>query len=388
MSATLGAGLLSGAGSLLGGALGAVGSSVAGKYQLQATRETNKQNYKIWREQVAEQLAQWNRENEYNTPLAQRQRLEEAGYNPLSGQDSGNASSVSIPEAPTMETPNYDNFMQAFQQLGTAIANGSSAAVNAAMAAENNARQNAVNVEQVQLLKQAIQDNKYRLPFLPSIYQNQAENASIGVDISRLALRFQQQTYENNIRMNQLQTDMLATEQASKLLSLKTQQVFAQYDDENALHQMLSTVQTYHNLVAAGAMTEQQMRTEVIKQCGMLLDNEGKSINNRIARDTADGLIRAVNMANAYDYAFNKLRLADQNDFNSWWSSRTKAGNPNSLLQSRDRDYNYRFSNLNYGTFAPYGTYQQDSDYSKAIKLGGYNAALKGLGTLGSLFLK
>lgn len=376
------AGAIAGAGSLLGGALGAAGSAVAGKYQLQATRETNKQNYKIWREQIAEQRAQWERENAYNSPLAQRQRLEEAGYNPLSQMDTGNASSMSMPQAPQMEVPSYDSFMQAFSQLGNAIANGSSAAVNAALAAENNARQNAVNKEQVELLKQAVKEGDYRLPFVPHLLSLEYKNTALGYDVQNLAYRYQKQTYENNIRMNQIQTDMLATEQASKLLSLNTQKIFAQYDDENALHQMLSTVQTYHNLVAAGAMTEQQMKTEVIKQCGMLLDNEGKKISNRIALETADGLISAINMANAYDTAFNKLRLADQNDFNQWWSHYTNPRNNDNLLKARERDYRFRYSNLNYsGSYSPFGTYQQDTDYGKGIKMGLLNSTL---GTVGS----
>lgn len=380
----LAAGAIAGAGSLLGGALGAAGSAVAGKYQLQATRETNKQNYKIWREQIAEQRAQWERENAYNSPLAQRQRLEEAGFNPLSQMDTGNASSMTMPEAPDMQVPSYDSFMQSFQQLGNAIANGSSAAVNAALAAENNARQNAVNIQQVNLLKQAVQEGNYRLPFVPHLLSLEYKNTALGYDVQNLAYRYQQQTYENNIRMNQIQTDMLATEQASKLLSLNTQKIFAQYDDDNALHQMLSTVQTYHNLVSAGAMTEQQMKTEVIKQCGMLLDNEGKTISNRIAYETADGLISAIKMANAYDTAFNKLRLADQNDFNSWFSHQTNPLNNKNLLKSRHRDYMFRFSNLNYsGSYSPYGTYQQDSDYGKGIKMGLFNSTL---GTVGSWF--
>ena len=37
--------------------------------------------------QIAEQWKMWRAENEYNSPSAKRQRLEEAGYNPFMNTD-------------------------------------------------------------------------------------------------------------------------------------------------------------------------------------------------------------------------------------------------------------------------------------------------------------
>lgn len=75
-------------------------------------------------------LDQWNRENEYNSPAAQRARLEEAGYNPyMNGLDSNTAGTgvtsagVSGVGNPTAEMPNQvpAAFSMDFSSIGNAI---------------------------------------------------------------------------------------------------------------------------------------------------------------------------------------------------------------------------------------------------------------------------
>lgn len=64
------------------------------KANLAISRETNAYNYLLASKQNDWNLEQWNRENAYNTPSAQRQRLLDAGLNPnlmLDGGDAGNA---------------------------------------------------------------------------------------------------------------------------------------------------------------------------------------------------------------------------------------------------------------------------------------------------------
>lgn len=132
-----GSGLIS---SVVSGAFGLIGNRKTNKANLKATRETNQANMQIaqmnnefnereaaknrqfqsdeasvdrdWQSneaainrsfQTSEReaqnqfaLDQWNRENEYNTPAAQRARLEEAGINPYNmAIDTGSAGSIS-----------------------------------------------------------------------------------------------------------------------------------------------------------------------------------------------------------------------------------------------------------------------------------------------------
>lgn len=113
-----GAGLISGAGSLIGGLFSSSGSRYAARKQLQAVRETNQMNYQIAQENNAFNERMWNLQNEYNTPSAQRARLESAGINPylmLNGSSTGVAES-----APTAD----QSGAQVAPDVGSTIAGG------------------------------------------------------------------------------------------------------------------------------------------------------------------------------------------------------------------------------------------------------------------------
>lgn len=83
------------------------------KANLAISRETNAYNYLLATKQNDWNVEQWNRENAYNTPSAQRQRLLDAGLNPnlmLDGGDAGNArgldsANYANAQPATMENP-------------------------------------------------------------------------------------------------------------------------------------------------------------------------------------------------------------------------------------------------------------------------------------------
>lgn len=115
---SLGAGAIAGAGSLIGGLFSSAGSRYAARKQLQAVRETNAANLQIAQQNNAFNERMWNMQNEYNTPSAQRARLEAAGINPylmLDGSSSGVAQS-----APTADTSGT----QVAPDVGSTIAGG------------------------------------------------------------------------------------------------------------------------------------------------------------------------------------------------------------------------------------------------------------------------
>lgn len=120
--------IISGAGSVLGGAIGAIGSSYAADKSLQATRETNKANRELAQYQNEWNLAQWNRQNAYNAPSAQRQRYEQAGINPYfalgnisSGNAQGNLESANMANQQS-GAESYNMLAQGYQNLGSSIA--------------------------------------------------------------------------------------------------------------------------------------------------------------------------------------------------------------------------------------------------------------------------
>ena len=95
-------------GPIAGGLFGIGSSVIQNSQNRQNVRETNQMNYRInqmnnqFNERMAMQQrdfqeSMWNKENEYNTASAQRQRLEEAGLNPymmMNGGSAGIAQSV------------------------------------------------------------------------------------------------------------------------------------------------------------------------------------------------------------------------------------------------------------------------------------------------------
>lgn len=134
----LGAGLISAAGSLLGNLFG-FGSQAA----------TNKAQMELAKYQYEKNLEMWNRQNEYNLPSAQRQRLLDAGLNPALMYGSGHISNTAA-DAPSYDAPH----LSAYTNFGDF---GASGAINAYLSSsKTNAEVD--NIEEDTLLKRVNED--------------------------------------------------------------------------------------------------------------------------------------------------------------------------------------------------------------------------------------
>ena len=130
----VGAAAITAGASLIGGLFGSGSSKYAAKAQLQAVRETNKANLDLAKYQNDWNVAQWNRQNAYNTPAMQRQRYEEAGINPyfaLGNIQSGNAESLMSANMANQQPVVSDLQGQSGQILGNAISGAAQSGVNA-----------------------------------------------------------------------------------------------------------------------------------------------------------------------------------------------------------------------------------------------------------------
>lgn len=159
-------GAIAGAGSILGGALGLFGSSKAASASLQATRETNKANRELAEYQNEWNLAQWNRQNAYNTPVEQRKRYEEAGINPyfaLGNMNSGNAESLMSAEMANQQSGSdaYNMLAQGYQQFGNAISNAGNQFFNAMYQQEQTKALQIQNTENLLSMSHRVQGLKY-----------------------------------------------------------------------------------------------------------------------------------------------------------------------------------------------------------------------------------
>lgn len=156
--------LIAGAGSLIGGLFGGVGSAKAAKYQLQAARETNQMNYQIAQENNAFNQRMWEKQNAYNSPVEQRRRLEQAGLNPNLMMNGGSAGTAET--APTADTSGVQQvpdigstIASGYQQFGSSISNAASQI--AGMVYNNGLQQANVNKAQAEA-QSASQDARYK----------------------------------------------------------------------------------------------------------------------------------------------------------------------------------------------------------------------------------
>ena len=123
----VGAALVSGVGSLIGGLIGKKGGDSANKTNLQIARETNQANRENQEYQNAWNLEQWNRENEYNSPLEKRKRLEAAGLNPIFYGLDGAGNAGSLQSAP-FTAVNGAPMLNSGEFFGNSIANAAKTA--------------------------------------------------------------------------------------------------------------------------------------------------------------------------------------------------------------------------------------------------------------------
>lgn len=86
--------------SIVNGALGLIGQGIQIDFEKQQAQQEREWNEAMMDKQNQWTLDMWNRTNEYNSPSAQRQRLEEAGLNPLYfGLDGSSAGQVESAQA-------------------------------------------------------------------------------------------------------------------------------------------------------------------------------------------------------------------------------------------------------------------------------------------------
>lgn len=99
-------------------ALGGVASTLFGK---KAQSDTNKANMELAKYQYEKNLEMWNLQNEYNTPLNQRKRMEQAGFNPNLVYGHGTVANTAS-NAPTYQAPTLQAYTN-LPNIGEAIVN-------------------------------------------------------------------------------------------------------------------------------------------------------------------------------------------------------------------------------------------------------------------------
>lgn len=212
---------LPGVGDIIGGLFGVAGQVAGNKQAEKNIKLQNEYNFQLAKYAYDQNLDMWNRQNEYNTPLAQMQRLQEAGLNPnlMYGQGNvGNASNAPSFEAPKMEA--YTNLgdygmSQAGKQLSRALTD--IAQVKNINANTQQTYQNTQNL--------ATQNELKKLEIIYQLYENEEkgihkENYRHLLESTLESLDKSIALTDSNINLNSARADNVVLDSARKSIML------------------------------------------------------------------------------------------------------------------------------------------------------------------------
>lgn len=264
-------------------------------------------------------LDQWNRENAYNDPSAQRARMEAAGFNPYnmnidagSGSTSGAqsvpgsgspASASHVPGLPayTGYTADFQNVASGIAQIGSAISSGIDARLTSAYGDD---------LMKADIMSKIGGNSEWLTDAYKLGRQNEAPNL-LGIDLRKK--RLENLSTETDIKVALAQGTLLGLQaEGQRIINrfmpaqqqaeffLKTANAFVQYK--------------------AGKLSETQVRTQIKQQALLEAQAVGQKLNNRMAERLADYQFRSM----AAEYRAN---AAYYNGFynNAWQAGMSKA---------------------------------------------------------------
>lgn len=300
--------IASSAANLTDNVVGMVNQNHQNKVNLRMMREQNAFNAQQAQLQRDWQQQMWGMNNAYNSPSAMISR----GLNPfvqgsaaMAGSKapaSGGAAATAAP-VPSMQAykPNFSGVFQSLASLAEAKASDSSA------------RESGARTNQIDSLTPLLQDYYRGL----TNWKNLAIGASgyWTPQTGRISAALDQSIETQNLKNAQFAERISAAQETQILLNSAAQRVINKYMDENQQADLFIKAQTLVNLQTQGALTEKQIQTEIQRAILISAEASGKKIDNRIASETADSLIKAANASNelhyrdsAYDYTNVKLR--------------------------------------------------------------------------------
>lgn len=264
-------------------------------------------------------LDQWNRENAYNDPSAQRARMEAAGLNPYNMNiDTGSASTSGAQSSPgsgsqatashTPSLPAYTGYASDFQnvasgiaQIGNAVSSGIDARLTSAYGDD---------LMKADIMSKIGGNSEWLTDVYKSGRQNEAPNL-LGIDLRKK--RLENLSTETNIKVALAQGALLGLQaegqrivnkfmpaQQQAEFFLKTANTFAQYK--------------------AGKLSEAQVKTQIKQQALLEAQAVGQKLSNKLADRLADYQFRAM----AAEYRAN---AAYYNGFynDAWQAGMSKA---------------------------------------------------------------
>lgn len=300
--------IASSAANLTDNLVGMVNQNHQNKVNLRMMREQNAFNAEQAQIQRDWQQQMWGMNNAYNSPNAMISR----GLNPfiqgsaaMAGSRSpasGGAAATAAP-VPSMQAykPNFSGVFESLASLAQAKASEASASESGSRARQTDTV----------------------TPLLSDYYRGLTnwKNLAIGSsgywnkETGRISAALDQSTEAQNLKNAQFAERISAAQETQILLNSDAQRIMNKYMDQSQQADLFIKAQTLVNLQTQGALTEKQIQTEIQRAILISAESSGKKLDNRVASETADSLIKAANASHelqyrdsTYDYKNVKLR--------------------------------------------------------------------------------
>ena len=286
------------------GAISGIGNVISSSRSNSANMKINRMNNEFNAREAEKarqyQTEMWNKTNDWNSPKNVRKRLEEAGYNPYLGMDSSNvgtAQSVGSSSSASAASPLQNNPIQfdGFQNaLSTAVQMSNATKVSNAEVSNLQGQRSLSDAKAADALSNI---DWYKLT--PE-YRNWLQIT--GMSRAQLSFNTDLQNLENMQWINKIQR----AQRTEILLSNEAKDIINKYLDSSQSLQLKMMANQSFQAFAAGRLSLQQCKTEVSKQLVNMADAEGKKISNKIASETADQLIGALQWQYSSDEMYSR----------------------------------------------------------------------------------
>lgn len=312
---------------------GLIGSVFGSSMSARSQRKTNEMNLKInqmnndFNAKEAEkarafQLDMWNKENAYNTPTAQRERMEQAGYNAyMNPADAGSASGMSSTTSASAASPAV---MQAtdFSSLGEV-------GVRLAQELKLFSEKKGLDIRNFSLkdyLKAQIDKMRGETNWRNLSPEAIRFNIMSGLEAAKIQMEGLKEQWINQKWSNNL----LRANVANSLLDAEGKTVINKYLDQQQQADLNVKAAHYEELMLRGQFHVREARESLSREILNYARANGQKISNKVAERTANNLIYATNAAHYYEGAYNmyrgqKVREDAASDFmgNQWQNQLT-----------------------------------------------------------------
>uniref|UniRef100_A0AAU8ATJ6 DNA pilot protein n=1 Tax=Dulem virus 257 TaxID=3145734 RepID=A0AAU8ATJ6_9VIRU len=317
-------------GSIAGGLFGIGSSAIQNSQNRQNVRETNQMNYKInqMNNQFNERMAMqqrdfqenmWNKENEYNTASAQRQRLEEAGLNPylmMNGGSAGTAQSVGTgASASSAGSAVMQPFQADYSGVQQAIGSVFQSQVQQAQVSQLQGQKNLADAQAMQALS--------NVDWSKMTKETREYLKATGLARAQLGYSKEMQELDNMAFAGRL----LQAQGTTQLLDAEAKTVLNKYLDQHQQADLSAKAAEYYNQMSHGHLNYNQAKKVLADEVLTYARAKGQKISNKVAESTADSLIRASNAANHSnaEYSEEQSKYSRKNALNDAWDKYHKA---------------------------------------------------------------